>query len=470
MPTAAGPSHSLVPKDLVLPPKCAVCGNLAKLNCTTCKSTYYCTAKCQKNDLALHELLCEKYVSFIKNGPPQVVLEDGVPIGAISYKLAILFPEDSNLPELIWVKCVSVVAQKEGFDEPHRYDSVIQDICRYTYAPAPMSSIKCGNRVHIYVRNDIGHPKVGPPMVPNECYDFLNYGYTGSDVPGGSAAGPSRYYGNLVAIRCRFTINPKLNVEERTCHNITLADLRHAYEFLSRDNKVFESDQRNPYYLRAKGEWSRAVKISCSGDMKFMGKKKYRMVDIHSSHPIHHQPAEGAHKIPVSWEMGFPLLVQKMNIDPNWLHETEKVDDPYRSNNLEMQFLNVNISPHDKGFWFTLRHERWALKQHPTILVARQDKSELTTQHIESLALFLGVHVALSPYCHDDYDKFGKAGIEQITFNLLHSCQYELFFSELKAERVEGGDESWTNAAPLPRYPEMEPYELKQLRDAMYDE
>ena len=68
--------------------------------------------------------------------------------------------------------------------------------------------------------------------------------------------------------------------------DISLADARHAREYCSRDNKIFESDEPNRFVLRDKSEWLKAVMISCSGDEKILGMKKHWKVSIMRDYQI----------------------------------------------------------------------------------------------------------------------------------------------------------------------------------------
>ncbi len=116
----------------------------------------------------------------------------------------------------------------------------------------------------------------------NQSFGFLNYGYQVGDLSLFSIAG-SMYAGNLITVRCEIKElqHPTEGEYSKVYYNdITLADIRHAFEFMARNNTIFEAKKPNKYYLPAAGEWMKAVKISCSGDMKFMGEQKYREVAI----------------------------------------------------------------------------------------------------------------------------------------------------------------------------------------------
>jgi len=73
------------------------------LKCTNCHSVAYCSIDCQRRDAALHNLLCEMMGTFLQGNPrPENTL-------LTTHKLAILLPQERQLPELMWVEFDLVV-------------------------------------------------------------------------------------------------------------------------------------------------------------------------------------------------------------------------------------------------------------------------------------------------------------------------------------------------------------------------
>ncbi|KAE8441731.1 hypothetical protein EG329_004517 [Mollisiaceae sp. DMI_Dod_QoI] len=97
--------------------KCCICSKATENKCAVCKSAHYCSADCQKKDWPLHKLLCNKFVSFVEAGPTVDTEGDDYAVSS-KYKLAILFPEKSNSPELIWLKCFTKSEYDDDYDEP----------------------------------------------------------------------------------------------------------------------------------------------------------------------------------------------------------------------------------------------------------------------------------------------------------------------------------------------------------------
>jgi hypothetical protein len=98
----------------------------------------------------------------------------------------------------------------------------------------------------------------------------LNVGYSSSEY-GSIAVAP--WAGNLVVVN--MTVRPDLGgVDQDFHHGVNLSDFRYAFDHLTRDNYIFDSPNPNPYFIRKEGRWFKAVKIYCSGDVQFGGKKK----------------------------------------------------------------------------------------------------------------------------------------------------------------------------------------------------
>jgi hypothetical protein len=75
--------------------KCIICGSANAKACSTCKSSQYCGAECQKLDRPIHKLLC-KAIGDVSARPSG------------EHKLGILFPADSKTPRLLWVECKTI--------------------------------------------------------------------------------------------------------------------------------------------------------------------------------------------------------------------------------------------------------------------------------------------------------------------------------------------------------------------------
>lgn len=422
--------------------KCCICGGDGRKQCGTCKSINYCSINCQKKDWPLHKLLCAKFKPFIEVGPPlNPVLEANA-----TYKLAILFAVKSIHPELIWVKCLNETLCDDGITPYYEYENIQSGLKDRLPFARPMPSSRYGHMLQTYMDDDaIGRTP------PNGCYRFLNAGYQEVDLSIASI-GPSRFCGDLVVFRCRQKLTPVTKSLEEgefddIAHdNITLADLRHVFEFMTAENSIFDTDNKTPFYIRTRGEWIKAVKISCSGDMKFMGKPKYREVAVRSSHAIF-SPRAQVDISKISEQMGFPLLVQKMEIDRSWYHKatSDPAFDPCE--NGEVIFLMRNLDVNSKLYEWGTVAQKWDNGIDHTALVVRKDKKDLIPQQIEVFIQYIKDEIIEYIWREDGDDemRYSRALRQNLIDMFMTSGKFAKFFENFQDEKVKSGDASWAD-------------------------
>ncbi|KAI0176017.1 hypothetical protein GGR52DRAFT_570991 [Hypoxylon sp. FL1284] len=73
------------------PTKCAVCSKDGGKFCSACKSCYYCSKECQKNDWVTYKKLCSAIVTQSSRPTPFHVR-------------GIYFPEKETVPKLVWIR------------------------------------------------------------------------------------------------------------------------------------------------------------------------------------------------------------------------------------------------------------------------------------------------------------------------------------------------------------------------------
>lgn len=77
---------------------CVMCNAKHATPCVQCKSTWYCSSKCQQSDRSSHELLCKKFTT--QTSRPST-----------SHRRAICFPTDDPDPQMI---CLPATKDIEG--------------------------------------------------------------------------------------------------------------------------------------------------------------------------------------------------------------------------------------------------------------------------------------------------------------------------------------------------------------------
>lgn len=436
--------------------KCTVCGRSTDNKCAKCKSAHYCSANCQKKDWPLHKLLCGSYVEFLKTRPTSTTKGQE----SVTAKVALLFPVDSTNPKLVWV-----IARQSIGEDGHPRDPCVRNhlINHYMDRPDAMQFIQNDHHLQLFVgENSIreGHS--------NKCLRHLNSGWRSRDPCVNVIA--EGYCGNAVVCVMKLTENDESCFGEDTSYeDITLADLRYALNQFTQENTIFESDEPNKFILPHHNKWIKAVKISCTGDMRLLGMKKYREVTITSNHEVYgpfstefwglaeNFLVTGRQRRPgnpdlspdictISQHMGMTLRAKRLPYDPSM---TARITDgmgwdPYDNYDFIKMMTETTIE-NENDCWGAAM-PKFNIGQEHTVLITREDKKDITAQHLE----------ALVSYCCDVFlesqdmqnpagalSKYYRARIVELYFT---SSKFEEFFEELKAKKIGEGDASWTDA------------------------
>jgi hypothetical protein len=238
-------------------------------------------------DRSLHKILCNKYTDFLETRPIPTDNDkkygDALPV---TYKLAILFPATSQTPELIWLKIhtrseFDSLSETEEDPAYYFYQTVYYDLKNRMESPRAMPHSRNGQDLNIYMG---GHcfgqdPTTQPLLTLNAGYGLSEYGSI--------AVAP--WAGNLVVVNMMMErrTHPDFGAYRKELHDdVNLLDFRYAFDYLTRNNYIFESPKPNPYFICKEGRWFKAVKICCSGDIIFERKSRYTEVAISRYHPL----------------------------------------------------------------------------------------------------------------------------------------------------------------------------------------
>jgi hypothetical protein len=267
-------------------------------------STAYCSAECQKNDSSLHKLLCNKYQDFLKTRLADEKSKGRFPK---KYIAALLFPADAECPQLIWLKCST-------YDELGMIEIVCtKGILEHIEDCRPMFHTQNEQNIEIWMTDTF------PGKPTNKCVKRLTAGY-GTSHYRSFVGFPHDWFDNIIVLNSSSTTTPHPDPEIQTYekaeyHDVTLSDLRYAFQFFTKHDHIFESDEENPYYIHKGERWFKAVKMYCNGDVAYDGKKKYQQVDVSSRHQINFSDHDIAS---ITQEMGFPLRVRALPVDQGW--------------------------------------------------------------------------------------------------------------------------------------------------------
>ncbi|EKD14342.1 uncharacterized protein L3040_008304 [Drepanopeziza brunnea f. sp. 'multigermtubi'] len=224
-----------------------------------------------------------RHGNFLINNP-RLAGEDGN-----LYKLALFFPAKIASPKLIWV------ATKAFFDDDGEIDAFAN--IDEKYVPDVRSHGHFLNRQsYFHIHRSETYPFKKPD--PNETkYNKLLSGY---DVvlklfPSGIAGEdwPIEY------------------LSKAFYEDVTVADLRRVAEHFVAKARFSEADIPNDLVIHDPKKWVPGVKISCSGDIKILGKKLFREFLVHKSHPV----SFSSHVSEISELIGFALRVCKCGFD-----------------------------------------------------------------------------------------------------------------------------------------------------------
>jgi len=423
----------------------------------------HCSADCQEKDFSLHNLLCKSYQAFLQTRP-EIIDSDHPEEGEDSensqhiphkYVAALLFPKDAKYPELIWLKCF--IEHDEGL----LYMVCTEAIMEYAVQPRPIYHIQNGQEIQTWMTDEF----TGKPL--NECVKNLTVGY-GTPKDRARRGHPAYWIDNIIVLNSTPTTTPLRESEfedigeTNEFHDVTLSDLRYAFDFFTKHDRIFESDKEKPYYIRHRGQWRKAVKMYCNGDVKYDGKKKYQQVDVKLGHEIffeHHGISS------ITKELGFPMKLLAVPVDEGWWvkypalaiprdegwrlkwHERRLPNkppycDPFQ--HVEVFNLMVEVDMHHETY-ATADAKWYSLTGSNALLVMRNDYKDLMANQLEAVVSYSAECLtsklnALNPRESDwfnsageeddDYDsdnekprkmKFEESGISERVFIRMHS-------------------------------------------------
>jgi hypothetical protein len=356
-------------------------------------------------------------------------------LSASVYRLSILFPEKGTSSKLIWLNNLT-------FNDEIPYQHMYNDLQKYMEDPDPTPFSQFGHDIQIWMGDSC---RLDGPA--NECIEFLDAGYE-EYTAGGDGWAPLRWGGNNIVVAGE---RVRERAGEMIYRDVTLADLRYGLSWLTRENGCFESEEKNPYILRAPQNWSKAVKISSSLDVLELGKKKYRDVLVRADHVVFENPdglSEAARCL------GFPLLATTYEPSCEWTSEKDREKHYNQPKNEEVFCLIMNGDLRTKlDREQNSKEAKWE-KVVSTTLVARQDKKDLTAHQVEALICF--TQEALLYQDGHLSTKEKKNAIEEY----MASIKFNTFFEELKKQKIVAGDESWKNEVLPPRSSVNKRYDL----------
>ncbi|RDL38872.1 uncharacterized protein BP5553_03212 [Venustampulla echinocandica] len=418
------------------------CKQNAVFGCMFCSSRLYCSLSCFEGDQDWHGDVCKRIYEFVSASPRPPATE------STSFKLGLMFPEDSGDVEPYWVECTLCPADEESgesafetvelplFDQGMEY----HDIARQRQNPGPNIRIWFG----------LAFLVDGSKL--NKSINRLIWKLC---RPPGQQRRDWR--GPFLAMSLAISNADK---DEEIYQDMSASGFRDIAKYLAVHGipvgmNAVDQFHRTLATFPLLGE-VRGVRISCLGDMNFDNKAKYLSVNVSKDHPIMVKGIVAE----VSGHMGLPLYVQKLTPKPEWEARLHGLSwDPYQ--NFEPWFLIMGTNPDEEvEDWGNADLQMWDLCVGP-VLVVRQDGKEITPSQVEVLVAW-GRHLKsemegeLEPdgeywekYGDVSDREFGVYDMEKARKEFIKTemCQakFEEFLEEHKKMKIKEGDASWAS-------------------------
>lgn len=192
---------------------------------------------------------------------------------------------------------------------------------------------------------------------------------------------------------------------------------------------------------------AKAVYIHYFGNRKILGLPKYTEVTISDSHVIftREKPTD------ISIHMKLPILTIKTGyVDLCWVNKRPRVDYACATSkgpmsNRKALYLNLRADLNREQNWGFFDMEKWDTII-GTVLVARQDKKDITAHQVEGLPRFCFYDLSpamgeLGESIYEDYPRKSerKKIREKFTKDFMCQAKFEECYEKLKAERVADG-------------------------------
>jgi hypothetical protein len=376
--------------------KCAICDSSKAKSCGSCHSAAYCSTECQQTDWPLHKLVCKAFKSL----PPRP---------DTSYKLAMLFPVDSKVPELIWINCKLRVDEDDGIPwEEAKIRKLLGDDNPFAEHKPVTRNVYRGFNLDHTIDISGRDTFLMDGSKRNQCVAEMTRGAMAHD-----------WRGPIVMMR-----QPGTATDPRFYSDIILADLRTAVDYFLAYNsgRVVGS-----MFVRSTGLKVQGVRINCRGDQDVSGVEKYTAVDVPFDHPVFVHPKQPE----ISRLLGLPVLLRKYPPHRSWKEE------PRQHVTQAVTFLNMDADPKSQSWgWAPME---WKTEVGSVILV-RADGKAITPKHVDALCHYC--QFKLQPVFEDSLGAGFVERTREDVLGFMTRKKFEAFFMEYKGEKMQG-DPSW---------------------------
>ncbi|KAI0152844.1 hypothetical protein GGR57DRAFT_513428 [Xylariaceae sp. FL1272] len=361
--------------DADAPYSCLICEKPADKKCGRCKSSAYCSARCQKLDFGIHKLLCQQFADFDDASRPT---QDHI--------RAILFPVDQKAPKLVWLPLLfNEAANSLPFEKAHPADIAaflgtgIQLRGQYLIDNKVLSR-QLTDQVTVWVRGDFNHDgsQLNSSIASIPAFFKLAAGFRGPVIAFG-----------LSGLDRRSTDFRDLNTD----------DFRHIADHLGNYRMVHMQGNyglvSSVPFLEPGIDVSstiRGVRVNCYADQLTFKKPEFDQVSLSQEDPIFDRISNSY----MAQQVGLPVVIASCMPHPLWagsLNDLETFPDrhPYDVKYATMLYLPLYKNP-TPGLYIPPEDGPEETRGEPqlagTTIVVRKDKKPLLVEHVEALLAF----------------------------------------------------------------------------------
>lgn len=346
--------------------QCLVCNNTTTTRCERCKSTHYCSRKCQETDWNIHKLLCRAFSAFDTTSRP-----------TNKHIKAILFPVDSTKPEVIWIHAP---LRGGGLFEGEPYQAAEIGPLLGTDAMPWEKSVQ-SNKVLKRKLRDTVRVCFRETFLVDGSLRNKGIARICATIPGRQHhdwRGPVVLYGMV-----------GLGSDQVQCRDLDMSDFRHAAGFFITYDSTPIAVPPQPFSARVLG-----VRINCKGDQQLCHRPEFEEIEISHDHPIfsQHGTSDIAHRV------GLPVFTRRCDPEPMWSNGG------FNHSNQHASMLHLTLDPDSKfntatdTMSFGWAPMRWSMSV-GSFLIVRQDKKPLSTFDAEALSTYC-YHEILPLFAH----------------------------------------------------------------------
>lgn len=338
--------------------QCAVCEKQSLITCGKCNAASYCSTACQNKDNSLHFILCKEFPShhFVFPRPPNTITSTHV--------LGLLLPQDSNAPQLVWVKLAVSTTPVDGSFQTTHNPKMIQYFG--SFAPASTRAYEFGGDHLDHIIHVWKEERTPETSTQNQCLKVL---LNGCD---------SSFWRGPILVMSKYIDPTDNNKSLPLFQDITLNDFRLAFNFISNDIKVRDQTLFNPFLASPDdNEWIQGVEIRCFMDREVLGRKQYRQVWVKRNHDIFTKGDISD----ISTSVDFPLLITPQPITARWAGKPYYPSNPNPSPDTEALTIMTSTDP---TTWAQVKDPfKYTPNTTTSILVVSKDGTALKKEHVE---------------------------------------------------------------------------------------